>query len=571
MMLQKLCKIATLLFLMAVTFKTYCQPLNADKKLNDITQNFFITIYQFSPTQGTAAGFHQYDGLLDDYRKLNIQQQILRLNQLLLRLEKIDLKTYSLEQRVDLQLMTSYAKAQILNLQNIKMWQKNPQFYTDLISNSIFQLSSRHFASPVERLRAVIKREQKIPELLKSARENISNPPALYCQLTLESIPGVISFFQKDVLDAFKEVQDTKLKKEFHEINNNVVQALKSYQVFVDKKLLPHAHGHYALGENIYAKMLSYNENITTNLQDLLKEGYNDLRHNQALLKKISKQINPNAPLNEVIRSLYDQHPDSEHLIPDFKTQVTKIKNYILTKHIVTIPRAPDPIFIPTPSFAAALTTAAMETPGIFDKKNAESFFEITLPSKNATPAEVNEYLSGFNKSSIATTAAHEVYPGHYLQYLWMKNIHSTVRKLIGADSNSEGWAHYCEQMILDEGYGKNDPYLRLGQLLDALLRDARYIVSIQMHTLNMDLNQAKLFFQNEAYLTPTNALIEAKRGSNDPLYLSYTLGKLEILRLRDQYKSKQGKKFSLEEFHNQFLMQGYPPIPLVRKILLSN
>ena len=159
--------------------------------------------------------------------------------------------------------------------------------------------------------------------------------------------------------------------------------------------------------------------------------------------------------------------------------------------------------------------------------------------------------MAGFNRGTIISTAIHEAYPGHYVQFLWVPNAPSKVRKLLGAGTNVEGWAHYCEQMMLDEGYGGGDRKLRLGQLQDALLRDARYIVGIQMHTGKMTYEQGIEFFVKEGYQSRANAERETKRGTSDPTYLVYTLGKLEILKLREDYNGREGAAFSLQDFHD--------------------
>ena len=181
------------------------------------------------------------------------------------------------------------------------------------------------------------------------------------------------------------------------------------------------------------------------------------------------------------------------------------------------------------------------------------------------------EWMKGFNNSMIPGTTIHEVYPGHFVQFLWINNNPSKVRKLIACGSNAEGWAHYTEQMMLDEGYGNGDPRLRMGQLEDALLRDARFIVGIEMHTRHMTLDQAKQFFIEEGYQTQAVAELETKRGTSDPTYLVYTLGKLQILKLRADYEKMRGKDFSLLEFHDKFMAQGGVPLKIIRKAMLGN
>lgn len=227
-----------------------------------------------------------------------------------------------------------------------------------------------------------------------------------------------------------------------------------------------------------------------------------------------------------------------------------------------------------------ATTTASMDTPGPFETKAKEAYFNVTLPDPSMTPAEVEGYMHGFNVGTVVSTAVHETYPGHYIQFLWVPQAPSRVRKLLGANTNVEGWAHYTEQMMLDQGYGQpgfgakdatQAKWIRLGQLQDALLRNARFIVGIQMHTGNMTMEQAEDFFQKEGYQSKENAVVETKRGAGDPTYLYYTLGKLEILKLRADLEKKEGKNFNLQNFHDNFLRQGFPPIKIVRQAMLGD
>jgi len=221
-----------------------------------------------------------------------------------------------------------------------------------------------------------------------------------------------------------------------------------------------------------------------------------------------------------------------------------------------------------------------MDTPGPFEAHAAEAYFNVTLPDASMTPAQVEGYMHSFNAGTVISTAVHEAYPGHYVQFLWLPQAPSKVRKLLGANTDVEGWAHYCEQMMLDEGYGqpgtgakdeRESKFLRLGQLQDALLRNARFLAGIQMHTGKMSFDEAVAFFQKEGYQGKETAMVETKRGTSDPTYLYYTLGKLEILKLREDMRKKQGAAFSLEKFHDDFLRQGFPPVKVVREAMLGD
>lgn len=258
-------------------------------------------------------------------------------------------------------------------------------------------------------------------------------------------------------------------------------------------------------------------------------------------------------------------------MLQAFRDTFNGLVSFIQQKQIITLPSQVRPIVEETPPFGRALSSASMDTPGPYENKATEAFFNVTLPEPTWSAEKTKSWMEGFNRGTIISTAVHEAYPGHYTQFLWVKQAPSKVRKLTGCGSNAEGWAHYSEQMMLDEGYGNGDPKLRIGQLQDALLRDARYVVGIQMHTGKTTLDEATQFFIKEGHQTPAVSEREAKRGTSDPTYLVYTLGKLEIMKLRADYKQKMGDKFSLEQFHNEFMQQGYPPIKIIREKMLGN
>jgi hypothetical protein len=306
-------------------------------------------------------------------------------------------------------------------------------------------------------------------------------------------------------------------------------------------------------------------------LDRLLAIGYDDLRANQKRFAESAARIDPKKTPQQILEEMENDHPPADKLLDAFRATLGGLKQFIEEHKIVTIPSPVPPILEETPPFMRALTFASMDTPGPFETVAKEAFFNVTLPEKGWPKERVEDFMGAFNRGTILSTATHEAYPGHYVQFLWMQHVDSKVRKLLGAASNAEGWAHYSEQMMLDEGYTNGDPKMRLGQLQDALLRDARYIVGIEMHTGKRTFDQGVEFFEKEGYQTHETALRETKRGTSDPTYLYYTLGKLQILKLRDDYRKKMGAAFSLREFHDSFMKQGFPPIKIVRKALLGD
>ena len=520
--------------------------------------------FRFYPSQGTAAGFHQYDTQLEDYSKPAVQRRIAVLHQFEREFEAV-------AQSDDRDLVLGKIRADLLELESIRQWEKNPDVYSSGPTSSIFGLMSRNFAPQPERLKSVIARERQLPQVLQNARANLSNPPHIYTEIAIEQLPGLVSFFEKDVPLAFNKVDDQKLLAEFHSSNQTVMDELKSYETFLKNDLLPRSKGDFRIGAQNYSKKLSYEEMVDLPLDQLLKVGYENLRHNQQWFQEVARQIDPKKTPRQILAELEHDHPAPDKLLDAFRNVLGGLQEFIVQHKIIDIPSPVQPILEETPPFERATTFASMDTPGPYEKVAKEAFFNVTLAEPDWPKQRIEEHMEAFNRGTIISTAIHEAYPGHYVQFLWMQRIPSKVRKLLGANSNAEGWAHYCEQMMLDEGYAGGDPKLRIGQLQDALLRNARYIVGIEMHTGKMTFDQAVKFFEKEGYQPRATGLVETKRGTADPTYLYYTLGKLQILKLREDYKKMRDKDYSLEEFHDSFMKQGFPPIRIVRHALLGD
>jgi hypothetical protein len=551
-------------FCLVSIFSIIGVPLAAQPSPEQVDRFFDDVYFKFSPTAGTASGFHQYDTRLEDFSKRTIDAQIKALHQ-------ADQQFSAMPADPDRDLILSYIRATLLELEQVRSWEKNPDTYSSGVTNSVFVIMSRTFAPPEDRLKSVIARERQFPAVFEAARTNLKNPPRIYTQIAIEQLPGIVSFFQTDVPAAFKQVKDPKLLAEFQTSNGLAIDTLKRYQTFLENDLLARSGGDFRLGAALFGKKLLYEEMVDLPLDKLLEIGMADLRRNQEAFKSTAAKIDPAKTPQQILDEATHDHPAPDHLLQSFRDVLGGLKDFIATKQIITIPSPVLPILEETPPFMRALSTASMDTPGPYEKVAKEAFFNVTLPEPSWTPEHVEEYMEAFSRGNNIGTAVHEAYPGHYVQFLWMQTIQSKVRKLLGANSNAEGWAHYCEQMMQDEGYGNGDLKLRLAQLQDALLRDARYIVGIRMHTGDMTMEQAIDFFVQEGHQVRPTAEKEAKRGTSDPTYLVYTLGKLEILKLREDYKIMKGGKYTLQGFHDAFLQQGTPPVKIVRKALLGN
>jgi hypothetical protein len=561
------------------------------KKLTDIywkkvfvhaSDEYFDQVYfPYQPTQGTSAGYHQYDAKLEDFSQATVNAQVAALEKFEKRFEEMRNKaSFDTSTRGDCDMVLGNIRSTLLTLETIRPWKKDPDYYSTILTNGAFTIMERKFASADERLRSLVARERPIPGLLDEARVNLENPPHIYTEIAIEQLPGIIHFFENDVPAAFVDAKDPALKEEFAHTNSAAIAALNSYLDWLKTDLLARSNGDFRIGADTFSKKLQYDEMVDLPLDKLLEIGWADLHKNQAHFNQVAKELEPDKDPRAVLDQLGAMHPAPDKLIPTFTATFDGLVGFIRAHHIVTIPSDVRPIVEETPPFMRATTFASMDTPGPFEKHATEAYFNVTLPDPSMTPAQVEGFMHAFNMGTVISTAVHEAYPGHYVQFLWVPQAPSRVRKLLGATTNVEGWAHYCEQMMLDEGYGqpgqgakdeRESKFLRLGQLQDALLRNARFIVGIEMHTGKMSFDQAVDFFQKEGYQSKESALVETKRGTTDPTYLYYTLGKLEIMKLREDLKKKQGSDFLLEEFHNNFLRQGFPPVKIVREALLGD
>ena len=399
--------------------------------------------------------------------------------------------------------------------------------------------------------------------------------------LALEQLPGIISFFENDVPEAFKDAKDPATKAKFKKTNAAVIASLQSYESWLKQDLLARSNGDFRLGADTFSKKLEYDEMVDTPLSKLLETAYADMHKNQAEFARVAKEVDASKTPQEVLAELATIHPAPDQLLQSFRNTFDELISFINTKHIITIPSDVRPVLEETPPFMRATTQASMDSPGPFETHSKTAYFNVTLPEKDWTPEHIAEHMAAFNVGTVISTSVHEAYPGHYVQFLWTNNTPlSKVRKMIYTNTNVEGWAHYCEQMMLDEGFGqpgtgakdeREAHLIRLGQLQDALLRDARFIVGIKMHTGEMTFDQAVDFFVKEGYQSRSVGTVETKRGTSDPTYLYYTLGKLQIMKLRADMEKKEGSSFSLQRFHNEFMRQGGAPIKIVRQAMLGD
>jgi uncharacterized protein (DUF885 family) len=533
--------------------------------------DYFDSYFTWNPSQGTAAGLHQYDAQLEDYSAAGVAKRIETGKLLQTRLEKLRQSRLTPDEAIDADVLDGLLRAERLDLETLANWRKNPMPYVSLPGGAVDGLMKRTFAPPADRLRSVIARLKAVPTMLGELRANVDNPPREFTELAIRMAQGSVGFFRDDVRTWAKDAAgpDAELAKEFEAANAIVVKGLQEVLTWMRQELLPRSNGHYAIGAENFAKQLLYEELVDIPLDKLLAIGEATLRRDQEAFVATARKIDPSKTPAEVMKALSADHPTERDLIPSARRTVEKIRQFLVDRHIVAIPSEVRPTVLETPPYARNGSFASMDTPGAFETKATEAFYYVTPTEKDWDAKHKEEHLRLFNKPVMQIITIHEAFPGHYIQFLYAKQFPTKTRKLIYCGSNVEGWAHYTEQMMVEEGYGDGDPKIRLAQLSEALLRDCRFVVGIKLHTQGMTVAQGAKFFEKEGYQEAASAYEEARRGAYNPTYLYYTLGKLQIYKLRADYRRAKGKGYQLATFHNEFVKQGGIPIQLIRRILL--
>ncbi len=534
-------------------------------------EDYFDAYYTARPSYGTAAGFHQYDARLEDLSAKAVAARIGILRAQLERVKSLSSAPLDAGAQIDAAVIEGQIQAELLSLETLKTWRRNPMPYVGLPGEAIDGLMKRDFAPAAERLKSMNARLKAIPAVLQAMRENVSNPPKEFTDLAIRMAGGSAGFFRDSVATWARQAAgtDTALLAEFEAANGAAIESVEAATVWLKSDLLPRSRGSYAIGAESFARLLLYEEMTDIPLDRLLAIGEANLDKDYNAFVETARRIDPKRSPAQVMVSLSAEHPGADDLIPSAKRNLEAIRQFLIDRKLVTVPSEARPIVTETPPYARSGTFASMDPPGAYEAKAAEAFYYVTPVEQEWDAKHKEEHLRLYNRPVMDMISIHEAYPGHFVQFLYVKQFPSKTRKLTFSSSNVEGWAHYSEQMMLEEGFGGADPKARLAQLQEALLRDCRYVAGIRLHTQGMTVEDAAKIFVERGFQEPANAHEEARRGAYNPTYLYYTLGKLQIYRLREDYKKRRGASFNLKQFHDEFLRQGGIPIKLMRQALL--
>jgi uncharacterized protein (DUF885 family) len=561
-----------MLGLLVVACRPTEQTAAGPSAFSQVADAYFDSSFAFAPSAGTAVGFHQYDTLFEDRSAAAVTRRLGTLRAQLAQLDSVRAGKLSSDDSIDAAIVDGSIRSEVQDLDVLASWRKNPISYVGSPGNAVDLLMKRDFAPPAERLRSLTARLRQMPAMFAAMKANMDNPPPEFTDLAIRVASGSVGFFQHDVAGWAKTAAgaDTGAWRAFTAANDSVIAALKDASKWLTSDLKPKSHGSFAIGAKNFSDKLAYDEMITLPLDRILAIGEANLDKDYKDFVATAKLVAPGKSPHEAMLTLEKTHPTAATLIASVQSTVAGARQFLVDHQIVDIPSTTMPIVTETPPYARTGSYASMDSPGPFETKATEAFYYVTPPEKDWDAEHVEEHLREFNPAVLNIVTVHEVFPGHFIQFLYVKQFPTKTRKLLSAGSNVEGWAHYGEQMMVEQGFGNGDPKTKLAQLEEALLRDCRYVVGIKEHTQGMSVaDGAKQYFVDKCFQEPANGYEEARRGAYNPTYLYYTLGKLAIYKLRADYQRAKGSAYSLRDFHDQFVKQGGVPIPIVRRILL--
>ena len=575
-------KITFLLFVLAATLSGCLEDSKtssssaADQEFQKLSEAFLEGYFAWRPRYAVSLGLHEYDGKITDVGMESIHEEIDRIRKYDQLLSVLDASSLSPDRYTDYRILRYAIGKEIFNFEEMDYYAKNPMIYAFGLDVGIY--INRNFAPLEDRLRSIISIEEQASTFFAHAKMNLEDSLALpYIQTAIQIANGLADFFEGELILALKDVRNDSLMTAFEAANNNAIHELRDFAAFLEEEKLQKAHNNYALGKEKYQKMLLYGENISLPAKAILQIGLEELEKEQKVFAAMAEIIDPDKTPVEVYRDLQKEHPTEENLIAEVKENLEEIRQFLLDNNIVTIPSEERAQVKETPKYARSMGMASMNPPGAFEKKATEAYYYITPVELTWTEKQKEEWLALFEYYTTDVISIHEVYPGHYVQFLHLNaSSASDIQKIFGSYAFVEGWAHYTEKMMIDEGYGDTgDPIkaakYRMAQSGEALVRLCRLCVSVKMHCQGMSVDEATRFFMDNWYQGEQLSRPEAIRGTYDPGYLYYTLGKLQMLKLREDYKQQEGDDYSLQKFHNLVLSYGMPPFQMLREQILDN
>ena len=543
----------------------------ASEPLPHFVDDLLGYLHETHPTHATLDGVHTHDDLLEDVSRHGIDSEAHALSGYLRRLDEVNRDALTGIERLEHRMLTAHLQARMFELEAVRTWERNPQFYSDLLATSLAGQTLFTHAPAAERARRVLSKLRQTPRLIQAARDNIKDPAGIFVKVGIESMRGTLKFIDEDLPRAFADVDDLHLLGDLADAQSEASQAVGQYVEYLETDLAPKARASFRLGRDKFEQKLRLDEGVALPIDRLLAIATRELQATQEEFRSVAGKMNGGDAMAAWTKTKA-QHPAPGQLVASGRQQLDELATFLERQKIVSLPPGEPIAVAPTPDFYR-WSFASMWTPGPFESKPTRAYYYLTDVDRSWPPEKQDEHLRDYNYPTLWSISIHEVYPGHFLHYQHLRRVESKARKsiLFAPASFVEGWAHYCEQMMIEAGFGRQDPSIRLGQLAEALIRLVRFIVCIKLHAEDMSVEQGVRYFRDEAFMEEGSARREAERGAFDPTYLVYTVGKLMLLKLRRDYKAQQGKAFSLRSFHDTLLAHGSAPFWLHRQLMLGD
>ena len=543
---------------------------DTSEPLSHFIGEYLAYLYETYPTEAAADGVHAHDDLLEDLSRPAIDAHVRELGGWARRLDGINPRGLTSEERIDRRMLGDCIRGRLFALEETRDWQRSPLYYAETLASSLAGQVFFAYADLSERARRVGSKLRQTPRLVEAARKNVTDPPGLFIKVGIESLKGVLTFVERDLPRAFRDLEDMHLLGDLADASGEAVAVLRDYISHLRDTVAPRSRASFRLGPERFGQKLRLDDGIDVAPERLLQIALRELRATKEEFKRVATTID--ADPRETWRRIKARHPAADELVDVVGGQLQDLATFVRRKGIVTIPDHEPVVVAPTPDFYR-WTFASMWTTGPFESKRLPAFYYITQVDPSWSAERQEEHLRDFNFATLWSISMHEVYPGHFLHFEHVRQVESPLRKsvLFAPTSFVEGWAHYAEQMMLDAGFERGNPEVRLGQLAEALVRLARTVVGIRLHTEDLSVEQGVRFFRDEAYLEEANARHEAERGTFDPSYVLYALGKQMLLKLRADTEAAEAERFSLQRFHDRLLGQGCLPFWMHRELMIGS
>ena len=526
------------------------------------------------PSIAAGNGIHDHDDRLDDFSAAGIAAEVKALEGDAAALRAFDPKTLTPDERVDQRILLGIVDGWLLEQKTLQNWRRNPMLYASALADGVHNLMTMTSDPAPVRMRRIISKLHQLPAFLNDAKVNVVNPPRLFAERGAGFMRGAQDMLGRDLDAAFAAEPNAALRDSLRKAADTAIPQIAAYVAYLERDVIPKATGDFTIGATNLARRYQAEELIDTPLPNMVAIGERELARSQAEFRAAAAKLDPKRDPVKVWEDVRKDHPKLGGVVAATQAIVDSLTAFVATHGIATLP--PNERVIVAPALAFDLGFGSMHASPPLEKTPVKSIYYITDAQPGLSPAEQEAWLERFNYASLTNTSAHEAMPGHWLHSTYMRRTPGKVRRIwIGLNpfpqpsSGQDGWAHYAEQMVLDEGYGNGDPKLRLAQLSDALTRICRLISGIKLHTKQWTLADAQRCFEKDAYVAAPAAKREAERGTYDPTYGGYFLGKRGILKLRADYQKRMGAKFSLREFHERFMTNGIAPIWAQRQLML--